>query len=331
MSLVFLLVITLVTFVGTELRLSELRKQKVLADVNARMGLMVAIGELQKHAGLDTRITGTAGLLDYDPTQREIATTLEYEDVANPYWTGVWKRQAAAPLTPKNLESYSLGPPKVDKNGNLLEPPPDLMYDSSFDEHPANEVAWLVSGNEGRNLGGKRRHDWLHDEDETDVEYRNRIHEDLDGDGHPDYFHPAFDDVPTPLEDNSSSVWLVQNSVLDPRNLDPKLYGKVKVMKTRMTLDPSKMVVSSSSSNSSPGSSPPSTYGKQRPVGAYAYWVGDEGVKAKATVISPHKDADISSDYQRAESNLLVSPGPNLGAALVSPPASVPLTLPSVL
>ena len=43
MSLVFLLVVSLVSLVGTDLNLSELRKQKVLAQANARMGMMVAI------------------------------------------------------------------------------------------------------------------------------------------------------------------------------------------------------------------------------------------------------------------------------------------------
>jgi hypothetical protein len=317
MSLVFLLVVTLITQVGAELRLTELRKQKVLAAGNARMGLMVAIGELQKHAGLDTRSTGTASLLDDDPS------TPELEKVANPYWTGIWKRQSAPPLSPKNLESSSMAP-KVDKDGNLLGDPPDVMYDSEFDDHPANEVAWLVSGNEGKKFQGKRRHQWLHDDDETDDQYRSRIREDKDSDGKPDYFHPVFDDVPDPDSSGSESVWIVNNSVLDPENIDPVLYGKVKVMKTEMTLDHSQIVPPSNSSpTGSPGSPPISSPNNQRSAGAYAYWVGDEGVKTKANVVNPHKDADISSNYGAAESNLIVSPEPNLkdGHDLVVDPA----------
>ena len=56
MSLVFLLVVSLVSLVGTDLNLTELRKQKVLAQANAKMGMMIAIGEIQKHLGPDTRI-----------------------------------------------------------------------------------------------------------------------------------------------------------------------------------------------------------------------------------------------------------------------------------
>ena len=64
MSLVFLLVISLVSLVGTDLSLAELRKQRVLSQANAKMGMMVALGELQKHLGPDTRVSGTADLLD---------------------------------------------------------------------------------------------------------------------------------------------------------------------------------------------------------------------------------------------------------------------------
>ena len=67
MSLVFLLVVSLVSLVGTDLNLSELRKQKVIAQANARMGMMVALGEIQKHLGPDTRVT--APTLSRRPTE----------------------------------------------------------------------------------------------------------------------------------------------------------------------------------------------------------------------------------------------------------------------
>ena len=47
MSLVFLLVVALVSLLSTDLKLSELRKRKVLSQANARLGMMVAKGELQ--------------------------------------------------------------------------------------------------------------------------------------------------------------------------------------------------------------------------------------------------------------------------------------------
>ena len=64
LSLVFLLVISLVNLVSTDLSLVEARKDKVLAQAHARMGMKIAIGEIQKHLGPDMRISGTADLLD---------------------------------------------------------------------------------------------------------------------------------------------------------------------------------------------------------------------------------------------------------------------------
>ena len=109
MSLVFLLVVSLVSLVSTDLNLSELRKQKVLAQTNARMGMMVALGEIQKHLGPDTRISATADILDervelnsefinkkYEPTQQVIDGIDLNEDnnfnkmtFGQRYWTGV--------------------------------------------------------------------------------------------------------------------------------------------------------------------------------------------------------------------------------------------------
>ena len=116
MSLVFLLVVSLVSLVGTDLNLSELRKQKVIAQANARMGMMVALGEIQKHLGPDTRVTATADILDervesgktyatpgqnYDEglsvsSGIDLNENNEFNKLAfgQRHWTGVWKNRA---------------------------------------------------------------------------------------------------------------------------------------------------------------------------------------------------------------------------------------------
>lgn len=50
------------------------------AKANARLALMIAIGELQKEVGPDMRITSTAALLDRNPE------TLEMDDVSQSNW-----------------------------------------------------------------------------------------------------------------------------------------------------------------------------------------------------------------------------------------------------
>ena len=163
MSLVFLLVVSLVSLVSTDLNLTELRKQKVLAQANAKMGMMIAIGELQKHLGPDTRVTATADILDEriqigadfsDPSVKytDNMPTSEWIDLNENFrydplpfgqrnWTGVWKRSL------NNGEERVRPLPNTTETGNAVNY--IMENDSEYDPHPAMEVAWLVSGNEG--------------------------------------------------------------------------------------------------------------------------------------------------------------------------------------
>ncbi len=54
------------------------------AQANARLAMMLAIGELQKTLGPDQRVSARAEILDSDPA------TLEADDVAHPHYLGVW-------------------------------------------------------------------------------------------------------------------------------------------------------------------------------------------------------------------------------------------------
>jgi hypothetical protein len=175
LSLVFLLVISLVNLVGIDLTLGDARKERVLAQAHARMGMMVAIGEIQKHLGPDTRVSATADLLDERIERQKKYEDLKYEQAPSNdniktlisrnqaidldeddeldivpfgqrYWTGVWKHRArrkgasddhrAGKPLPKNLETADAVTATA-------------AIDSEYDPHPAVEVAWLVSGNEG--------------------------------------------------------------------------------------------------------------------------------------------------------------------------------------
>lgn len=57
------------------------------ARANARMALMIAIGELQKQLGPDQRVTASGAVLSTDT-------------VRHPHWTGVWDSWHAGPATP---------------------------------------------------------------------------------------------------------------------------------------------------------------------------------------------------------------------------------------
>ena len=75
MILLTIIAVGLLTLSSISLRASSQSSDMATARSNARMALMLAVGELQKHAGLDTRITARADILDAD----------------NAPITGVWK------------------------------------------------------------------------------------------------------------------------------------------------------------------------------------------------------------------------------------------------
>ena len=62
------------------------------------------------------------------------------------YWTGVWKHRGRDRGVDQNKLGAKPLPENIDTGDSLSEYP---MASSEFDPHPAIEVAWLVSGNEG--------------------------------------------------------------------------------------------------------------------------------------------------------------------------------------
>ena len=364
LSLVFLLVISLVNLVSTDLSLVEARKEKILAQAHARMGMRIAIGEIQKHLGPDMRISGTADLLDERiesgrnyleeifEDKKAFQSGVDLNEDGNidslpfgqRFWTGVWKHRgrdrnvdafvdptkAGAKPLPENLDTGD-SPPK--KNDNL-----NPQVSTEFDPHPAIEVAWLVSGNEGANqnlyFGGENMYtsfkefveipDGVWEATQADYDYgrafikgevygkeenawkdytsallesdKSPINRGFDQSLNlPGYNHPIFR-LPDP-EESDEVEWILKAPLLDdefdsekPDSWKDHLKTEpVKVRKTRIQNDQKE--------------DPESKYG------AYAYWVGDEGVKTKASIYNPFTESD---DPQKKSDNISVATEPNL-------------------
>ncbi len=79
MSFVLLLLLAITSLVRVESAASTQSLDRFLVEQNARLALMIALGELQRHAGPDQRITARADILG--------------PDIANPFWTGVWNTE----------------------------------------------------------------------------------------------------------------------------------------------------------------------------------------------------------------------------------------------
>ncbi|MEO5914491.1 MAG: hypothetical protein ABIS50_09685 [Luteolibacter sp.] len=93
MILLTVIAVGLLTLSSISLRATTQENAMAVARANARMSLMLALGELQKNAGPDQRITARADVID--------------EKIANPRLTGVWKSwdiKVDAPPSPQDYE-----------------------------------------------------------------------------------------------------------------------------------------------------------------------------------------------------------------------------------
>lgn len=114
-----------------ELRKSDRTTDAAIARANARAALIQAIGQLQKAAGPDQRVTATADLLSGSGASSDLSQT---GSVKQPHWAGVWRS------TQQDGSSFFS---RDDLQGGLR----DSRSESSTtaDNQP---FEWLVSGDE---------------------------------------------------------------------------------------------------------------------------------------------------------------------------------------
>lgn len=133
-SVLLLLTLVAVAFLSLSavtLRTSRFEWAQEEARANARLGLMIAIGEIQRDLGPDQRIAVSASILDDDPD------TAQIDGVANHHWTGVMssvfdQNSNGSPYT-RDMDNGGL----QDARGGTAYRAEDFI------------VNYIVSGNEG--------------------------------------------------------------------------------------------------------------------------------------------------------------------------------------
>jgi len=214
----------LLSLSAISMRQAGVSSAMAVAQNNARMAMLLALGELQSHAGPDQRVTGTA----------DIAGTTEGEAIpagAMPanlqsvngidkglgsvqpgtrYWTGVWKNSATNPTT----EIYTVTPSPV-------------------------LTKWLVSGNETRTSADQ-------------ITPASQAH--------------ALNSNGEPANPTTTAVLAGRNTIGSPSAETIQRYVAVPLVPIRV------------------GSSPP--------TGRYAWWIGDEGIKARINMTKSIEDAN---------------------------------------
>ncbi len=122
MAFVVLLLLTITTFMQVETSNSARTQSQLAAKENALLAMQIALGQLQRYAGPDQRVSARADI--------QLANT------GNPQWTGIWD---ARPLNPNDPTQT------VDSNSNIQQ---------SHATAPSNNapLVWLVNGSEDPTL-----------------------------------------------------------------------------------------------------------------------------------------------------------------------------------
>jgi hypothetical protein len=299
LAFLVLLLVSLASLTRVETQVASNSQSLAQARQNALMALNIALGQLQKYTGPDQRVTATAdiaaasdggrlasnGVAQNTASVRGILNGLRPTgatasiQAGSRYWTGAWGRAGGAYATPAQ---------------------------SIYQETPSPVLLnWLVSGNENRTVTLSA--DGLVSASTADGRSAGATAPFTPGD--PINWSAAG------LNPNSPSTWS-SNSFA---NLEIKTAGQKAVLlvgpKTAGT-DPigaevatERYIVAPLKDIDVPASSVPGLGSGSTPtvVGRYAWWVGDEGVKASYAVADPNAGQTDPSSSEAARLRLMTA------------------------
>ncbi len=144
MAFVIMLLLSMTLLVRVETSNSSQALAQLRAKESARLALMMALGDLQRYAGPDQRVTARAEILG------------SARATENPYWTGVWDT-ANPNATPRWMVSWqdqstptSAPPIKLLSVGTILNDPNQhvevpAIEINGLSSNTIDEIAWWVS------------------------------------------------------------------------------------------------------------------------------------------------------------------------------------------
>ena len=111
MAFVLLLLLSITTLVQVESRSAQIQMHRMEAEQSALLGLQIALGELQKTAGPDQRVTATAGIFNVsnDP------------DFKQPHLLGVWKTFKQPNSDTDDIDYAAKKRHEDDNNGHFVQ------------------------------------------------------------------------------------------------------------------------------------------------------------------------------------------------------------------
>lgn len=137
MVLILVLATGVLQLSALSLRTSDRNQMMATARANAKVSLMLAIGQLQRELGPDRRISAPAGILDESPDSPEA------DGVAQPHFTGVWNAAES------QLARGALDKPNYDKQGSfrswLVSGDPKDVASMSFARSDSSDTTWIAA------------------------------------------------------------------------------------------------------------------------------------------------------------------------------------------
>ncbi|CAM2921686.1 hypothetical protein [Rariglobus hedericola] len=270
LAFLVLLLVSLASLTRVETQVASNNQQLSQARQNALMALNIAVGQLQKYAGPDQRTTARADL-ENTPGQN------------NSQWVGVYGSSVAG--------DYTATPESI---ATALTSPTNIMVDTTNAADPrrntgspARLLNWLVSGNEITPFDPRRT--------SGDVGALGQI-----------TTAPAAASIPykpagTVANLTETTAALATNltitnasNVTRPARL---LVGQNSVTSSLNGSQPIDYVVAPAVDITVPAASVPGMgSGSPVTVGRYAWWVGDEGVKARVNLPLAGTDISLTND-----------------------------------
>ncbi|BDS06560.1 hypothetical protein NT6N_16000 [Oceaniferula spumae] len=135
MVLLVMIALALLSLATLESRSGD--DDKAIAQANARMALMLAIGDLQKNVGPDQRVTATAAILE----EPEGLNTIQ-----NRHWAGVWRTDRLKAET-ETITGQSPLIYRKEVESGALESDSGTIVDRRMEDYDrkAEVLTWLVS------------------------------------------------------------------------------------------------------------------------------------------------------------------------------------------
>ena len=270
MAMLVLLMVSMAALTRVETQIAANYQKADQARANALVGLNIALGQLQKHVGPDQRVTARADILDATNVNTSSPTP---SILATRSSTDTFGLADATEVT-------GLGGRPVYHNNNLLTGVWGNSAQSGAYTNTPQLLTWLVSGNEAASYT-------------TLLTTPNFGRIDADG------------ITPGPLSATSPFVPTSSNPAVQLVGPGTVGGGSSPTNAQKAQMVAALTVPLTAASNQIPGL--PATTDPVT-IGRYAYWVGDEGVKAKfnlpnawANITNP-ADPQIRYRYQTAQS-----------------------------